>query len=66
MVGYDVLGGRFELNGPDPAANGRTGNPGEICYFGPDTMKWESSGAGHGAWLSWIAAGGTVLAGICL
>jgi hypothetical protein len=58
MVGHDVLGGRFEVNGPDPAATGRPGNPGEVCYFGPDTLAWESLGAGHGAWLSWIAGGG--------
>ncbi|MFF5077365.1 DUF2625 family protein [Actinoplanes sp. NPDC000266] len=59
LVGYDVLGGLFELNGPDPAAAGRPGDPGEVCYFGPDTLDWEALGAGHGAWLSWIAGGGT-------
>ncbi len=30
-----------------------------MCYFGPDTLAWESLGAGYGAWLSWIAEGGT-------
>jgi hypothetical protein len=59
LVGYDVLGGRFEVNGPDPAAVGRPGSPGEVCYFGPDTLTWESLDAGHSAWLSWIAADGT-------
>ena len=59
VVGHDVLGGRFEVNGSDPAALGRPGNAGEVCYFGPDTLAWESLGAGHGAWLSWIAEGGT-------
>lgn len=59
MVGYDVLGGRFEVNGADPAVLGRPGNPGDVCYFGPDTLEWESLDAGHGAWLSWIAQGGT-------
>jgi len=58
LVGHDVLGGRFEVNGPDPAAAGRPGDPGEVCYFGPDTLTWESLGAGHADWLSWIAAGG--------
>ncbi len=57
LVGYDVLGGRFEVNGPDPAHIGRPGDPGDVCYFGPDTLAWESVGAGHGAWLSWIASG---------
>jgi hypothetical protein len=58
LVGYDVLGGRFEMNGPDPAALGRPGNPGEVCYFGPDTLTWECLDTGHGGWLSWIADGG--------
>lgn len=59
LIGHDVLGGRFEVSGPDPAAAGRPGDPGEVCYFGPDTLAWEPLGAGHGAWLSWVAAGGT-------
>ncbi|MGX7673836.1 DUF2625 family protein [Plantactinospora sp. DSM 117369] len=59
LVGYDVLGGRFEVNGPDPAASGRPGGAGDVCYFGPDTLRWESLDAGHGSWLSWIAQGGT-------
>ncbi|GGM76975.1 DUF2625 family protein [Dactylosporangium sucinum] len=59
LVGYDVLGGRFELTGADPALAGRPGAPGDVCYFGPDTLHWESLGAGHGGWLSWIAQGGT-------
>ncbi|MEV6524488.1 DUF2625 family protein [Longispora sp. NPDC051575] len=59
LVGYDVLGGRFELNGADPAALGRPGDPGELCYFGPDTLGWENLGCGYGQWLSWIAGGGT-------
>lgn len=56
-VGYDVLGGRFEVNGPDPRTLGRPGDPGEVCYFAPDSLEWEALGFGHGAWLSWIAAG---------
>ncbi|WP_412538408.1 DUF2625 family protein [Longispora sp. K20-0274] len=59
LVGYDVLGGRFELNGADPSVLGRPGDPGELCYFGPDTLSWANLGCGHGQWLSWIAAGGT-------
>lgn len=59
VVGHDVLGGRFEVNGPDPAAIGRSGSAGEVCYFAPDTLEWTCLGAGHGAWLSWIASGGT-------
>lgn len=59
LVGYDVLGGRFEINGPDPAAADRPGRPGEVCYFGPDALTWQPLGAGHSDWLSWIAEGGT-------
>jgi hypothetical protein len=59
LVGYDVLGGRFEVNGPDPASIGRPGDAGDVCYFGPDTLQWDCLGPGHGAWLSWIASGAT-------
>ncbi|MBO0871273.1 MAG: DUF2625 family protein [Micromonosporaceae bacterium] len=59
LVGHDVLGGRFEVNGADPATIGRPGDPGEVCYFGPDTLEWESLGAPYSAWLSWLAGGAT-------
>lgn len=58
LVGFDVLGGQFSLNGPDPAALGRPGEPGQMCYFAPDTLEWESmSIGGHGAWLHWLVSG---------
>jgi hypothetical protein len=59
LVGFDVLGGRFEVGGADPAASGRPGEPGELCYFAPDTLSWLPLGTGHSGWLSWLAAGGT-------
>jgi hypothetical protein len=59
LVGYDVLGGRFEVTGADPAALGRPGEPGEVCYFAPDSLRWEPLGFGHGEWLGWIADGRT-------
>lgn len=58
VVAHDVLGGVFALNGADPRAAGRPGEPGEILYFAPDTLDWTALGAGHSAWLSWILAGG--------
>ncbi|WP_055569103.1 DUF2625 domain-containing protein [Streptomyces atriruber] len=58
VVAHDVLGGVFSLNGGDPRAIGRPGEPGEIIYFAPDTLGWEALGAGHSAWLSWILSGG--------
>ena len=58
LVGHDVLGGRFEVNGRDPAAVGRPGEPGDVCYFAPDSLEWEGLSVGHAGWLTWIAAGG--------
>lgn len=58
VVAHDVLGGVFALNGGNPRAAGRPGEPGEISYFAPDSLGWEALGAGHSAWLSWILSGG--------
>jgi hypothetical protein len=58
VVAHDVLGGVFALNGGNPQEAGRPGEPGEIVYFGPDSLGWEALGAGHSAWLSWILSGG--------
>ncbi|MEU0909840.1 DUF2625 family protein [Streptomyces althioticus] len=58
VVAHDVLGGVFALNGGDPRAAGRPGEPGEIIYFAPDSLGWEGWGAGHSAWLSWMFSGG--------
>ncbi|MEV6965230.1 DUF2625 family protein [Hamadaea sp. NPDC051192] len=57
-VGHDVVGGLFEVNGPQVPAD-RPGSPGEVCYFAPDTLGWESLGVGYGDWLSWLASGAT-------
>ena len=53
-VARDVLGGRFAVNGGGLAAA-----PGEVCYWGPDTLSWTPIGAGHAAFVSWALAGGT-------
>ncbi|WP_037569243.1 DUF2625 domain-containing protein [Phaeacidiphilus oryzae] len=58
VIAHDVLGGVFALNGGEPAHAGRPGDPGEIVYFAPDSLRWEALGAGHSAWLSWILSGG--------
>lgn len=45
-VGHDVLGGLFAIDG------GALGvEPGEVCYFGPDTLTWEGLGGGYSAFL---------------
>jgi len=49
LVGHDVLGGRFDVNGPDPAAAGRPGRPGDVCYRAADTLHWECLDLGHAA-----------------
>jgi hypothetical protein len=48
VVAHDVLGGVFALNGLDSADAGRPGEPGEVVYFAPDSMEWESLQVGHG------------------
>lgn len=58
VVAHDVLGGVFAVNGADPAAAGRPGAPGELTYFAPDTLRWDSLGVGHAAWMSWLETGG--------
>ncbi|MFC5185040.1 DUF2625 domain-containing protein [Actinomadura harenae] len=58
VVGHDVLGGVFVLNGHDPEAAGRPGAPGQMTYFAPDTLGWEALEVGHSAWISWMLSGG--------
>ncbi|MFB0627102.1 DUF2625 domain-containing protein [Streptomyces sp. AB3(2024)] len=57
VVGHDVLGGVFALNGGDPAAAGRPGAPGQMTYFAPDTLAWEAMEMGHSGWVSWLLSG---------
>ncbi len=57
VVGHDVVGGVFALNGGDPAAAGRPGAPGQMTYFAPDTLEWEAMEMGHSGWVSWLLSG---------
>src|SRR3954466_2697501 len=54
-VAYDVLGGKFAIDGGALA-----GTPGEVCYFGPDTLSWTPIGGGHTSFVHWVLEGGTV------
>lgn len=54
VVGHDVLGGRFAVNG-----GGLPVEPGETAYFAPDSLAWEGMGFGHGAFLEWALTGDT-------
>lgn len=52
LVGDDVLGGFFAING------GRfEGNPGMVHYYAPDTLAWESTDLGYSDWLIWLFRG---------
>jgi hypothetical protein len=53
VVAYDVLGGQFAIDG-----GGLGVNAGEVCYRGPDTLRWEGLGTGHGAFITALLAGG--------
>lgn len=53
VVGHDVLGGLFAIDG------GALGvAPGEVCYFGPDTLTWDGLGGGYSAFLLAALGGG--------
>ncbi|MGI5348698.1 DUF2625 family protein [Streptomyces sp. CA-250714] len=54
IVGYDALGGVFVLNGTDPAASGRPGQPGRMVYFAPDVLGWYDMELSYGRWLTFL------------
>jgi len=53
IIAYDVMGGRFAVDG-----GGFGLGFGEVCYNGPDTLKWESMGMKHDEFIEWILEGG--------
>ncbi|MFF8564391.1 DUF2625 family protein [Streptomyces albidoflavus] len=57
VVGHDVVGGVFALDGGDPAAAGRPGALGQMTYFAPDTPAWEAMELGHSGWGAWLLSG---------
>jgi len=52
VVGYDALGGTFAVDG-----GGLRVAPGEVCYFGPDSLSWGGLGGGHGAFVQAVLTG---------
>lgn len=48
IVAVDVLGGLFAING-GCVVDVPLGN---VCYFGPDTLRWDDTSDGHSAWLA--------------
>ncbi|MFD3686958.1 DUF2625 family protein [Nocardiopsis sp. NPDC058631] len=57
VVGHDVLGGVFALNGPDSEDAEHPGRPGEMVYFAPDSLVWEPMDTTYSSWLLWMLAG---------
>jgi hypothetical protein len=53
LVGWDALGGRFAIDG-----GALDVKPGEVCYFGPDTLTWDGLGGGYTAFVHTLLAGG--------
>jgi hypothetical protein len=52
LVAFDVLGGRFAVDG------GGLGAPGEVHYWGPDTLAWSPLGLGHSDVVFWALGPG--------
>jgi len=52
MVAFDVLGGRFAIDG-----GGLGIKPGSVCYWAPDSLAWEDTGLGHGAFVHAFLSG---------
>jgi hypothetical protein len=53
LVGEDVLGGKYAING-----GALPGPLGDVHLWAPDTLAWESLGAGHGDFVRWIIHNG--------
>lgn len=53
IVAFDALGGRFAVDG-----GGLGVNPGEVCHWGANTLRWAGIGCGHTAFVSWALGGG--------
>jgi hypothetical protein len=53
IVGVDVLGGGFVINGGDLGC----GEPGEVCYLAPDDLEWMPCEMGHSAFVRWALGG---------
>jgi len=52
LIAYDILGGFFALNG-----GAFPGQPGNIYYFAPDSLKWEDMNMSYSQILNWALNG---------
>lgn len=48
----DVVGGFFAIDG-----GGLDVEPGKVCYFAPDLLRWENTGFGYSESLTWCFMG---------
>lgn len=53
VVAYDVIGGVFAVDG-----GGLGIAPGQVCYRGPDTLRWVGLDTGHAGFVAAVLAGG--------
>ncbi len=56
LVGDDVVGGFFAING-----GGLGPHPGDIYYLPSDELEWENCEIGYSHWLRWALSGDTGL-----
>jgi hypothetical protein len=49
LVAFDVLGGRFAVNG-----GSLPGALGEVSYYGPDALSWWPLDLGHSGFVEWV------------
>jgi len=51
-IAFHVLGSRLAVNG-----GGLPGQPGEVCYWGPDTLAWTPLGGGYSQFARMLLSG---------
>lgn len=51
-------GWRVRVERHGSRAVSRPGEPGQIVYFAPDTLEWETFDGGYSHWLMWMLGGG--------
>jgi len=52
LIADDAIGGFFAIDG-----GGLDLDPGQVCYFAPDTFEWESLEVGYSEFLDWCFTG---------
>ena len=57
IFAHDVLGGVYAVNGPDCAAYGRPGSPGQVVYFTPEATAWDELEDCFADFLLWMLSG---------